>query len=272
MKPRYWWTIAVCLSVGMLLAHCGKRAPAPPTSAVSVPGSPQSLPFPETYKTPEELQAQHEAEQMQNITSRKLIRGDTTRRWIALTFDDGPHPQYTPQIVRILKQYNVRATFFVVGKMAEQHPELIRLLQQSGQEIGNHTYDHVNLTKLDEEAIATELEKCGAVIRRITGKSPMLFRPPGGDYNHTVAQVAESLGYWLVLWTDDPGDYASPPETVLKERLFSQISNGGIILLHDGIPETVELLPLLIEHLRKEGYEIVPAGAMIKTESSQAGN
>ncbi|MCX7992493.1 MAG: polysaccharide deacetylase family protein, partial [Fimbriimonadales bacterium] len=228
----------------------------------------QSLPIPETYKSLSDLQSQHDAEIEQNIAVRKLMRGDPKRRWIALTFDDGPHPDYTPRIVEILKRYKVHATFFVVGKRAEKHPELIQLLHESGEEIGNHTYDHVNLTKLDSEAIAEELEKCGAVIQRITGKTPTLFRPPGGDYNHTVAQVAESLGYWMVLWTDDPGDYANPPKGVLAERLFSQISNGGIILLHDGIPETLDLLPRLIEYLQSKGYEIVPVGAMIPAQES----
>ncbi|MEN3001930.1 MAG: polysaccharide deacetylase family protein [Armatimonadota bacterium] len=211
---------------------------------------------------------QHRAEQAQGISLRKFIRGDRTRRWIALTFDDGPHPEYTPKIVQILERYKVRATFFVVGKMAEKYPELIRLHQKAGNEIGNHTYDHVNLTRLSRDQIAAEIERCGEVIRAITGQTPYLFRPPGGDYNRTVAEVAASLGYWMVLWTDDPGDYANPPEKVLQERLFSKISNGGIILLHDGVPETIDLLPKLIERLKAEGYEIVPVGEMIRASNN----
>ncbi|MCX7924845.1 MAG: polysaccharide deacetylase family protein, partial [Fimbriimonadales bacterium] len=153
--------LIVCCLMGVVLCSCGQRG-----ATSSATGTAQSLPTPEIYKSPSELQSQHDAEIEQNITLRKLMRGDPKRRWIALTFDDGPHPDYTPRIVEILKRYKVHATFFVVGKMAEKHPELIQLLHESGEEIGNHTYDHVNLTKLDSEAIAEELKKCGAVIQR----------------------------------------------------------------------------------------------------------
>jgi len=260
---RYIGAAGILLGLSLAMCSCSKQS-TPSQNLVSQNQTPaQSLITHEAYKSPADLLAQDIAEQRQNIALRKLIRGDTKRRWIALTFDDGPHPNYTPKIVAILRQHNVRATFFVVGKMAEKYPNLVRLLQASGMEIGNHTYDHVNLTKLNEGAIAAEIERCGEVIRRITGSQPTLFRPPGGDYNPTVARVAERLGYWMVLWTDDPGDYAQPPESVLRRRLFTNISNGGVILLHDGVSETVNLLPQLIENLHKEGYEIVPVGEMI---------
>lgn len=261
---RLW--LLPLLITGLFLSDCGKRSQT--SQSTTLAREVQSLPSPEAYKSPTELEAQHADEQAHGVVLRKLFRGDTKRRWIALTFDDGPHPQYTPRIVEILRQHKVHATFFVVGKMAKQYPQLVQLLQQSGNEIGNHTYDHVNLTRLSDEEIATEIETCGQVVRSITGKTPTLFRPPGGDYNQEVASVAERLGYWMVLWTDDPGDYASPPKSVLEERLFSSISNGGIILLHDGAPETLELLPKLLERLREQGYEIVPAGKMIPSTSS----
>lgn len=219
----------------------------------------------EVYKSLPELLAQDAAEQKQKIALRKLIRGNPDRKWIALTFDDGPHPMYTPKLVAILNKYRVKATFFVVGKMAEQYPDLVHLLQQNGHAIGNHTYHHVNLTRLTPEQIAVEIKACGKVIQSITGQAPHLFRPPGGDYNQTVAQIAQSLGYWLILWTDDPGDYARPPKKVLEQRLLSNLSNGGIILLHDGVPQTIELLPQLLEYLRKEGYTVVLVDDMLPT-------
>jgi peptidoglycan/xylan/chitin deacetylase (PgdA/CDA1 family) len=266
MRVSRLWFFLLFLTAGLFLSDCGKHSR--PSQSTTPAREVQSLPSPEAYKSPTELEAQHADEQAHGVVLRKLFRGDTKRRWIALTFDDGPHPQYTPRIVEILRQHKVHATFFVVGKMAKQYPQLVQLLQQSGNEIGNHTYDHVNLTRLSDEEIATEIEKCGEVVRSITGKTPTLFRPPGGDYNQEVASVAERLGYWMVLWTDDPGDYASPPKSVLEERLFSQISSGGIILLHDGVPETLELLPKLIKWLQEQGYEIVPAGRMVPPPSS----
>lgn len=217
----------------------------------------------EVYRSLTDLLAQDSAEQKQRITLHKLIRGNPNRKWIALTFDDGPHPLYTPKLVAVLNRYQVKATFFVVGKMAEQYPDLVRLLQQSGHAIGNHTYHHVNLTHLTPEQIAVEIKACGKVIQNLTGQAPHLFRPPGGDYNQTVAEIANALGYWLILWTDDPGDYARPHKTVLKQRLFAHISNGGVILLHDGVPETIDLLPELLKYLKQEGYEIVLVDAML---------
>lgn len=219
----------------------------------------------EVYKSVPELLAQQQTELARGLKYRKWMHGDRTRKWIALTFDDGPHPQYTPRILSILKEHNVRATFFVVGKMAEKYPDLLRQQAEAGHSIGNHTYHHVNLTRIPPADVAAEIKACGEVIQSITGKTPHLFRPPGGDYDRNVAEVAEALGYWIVLWTDDPGDYAKPPEKELRQKLFSRLGNGGIILLHDGIAETLDLLPDLIGYLKSHGYELVTIDDMLPT-------
>lgn len=219
----------------------------------------------EVYKSVPELLAQHETEMSRGLRYKKLMHGDRARKQIALTFDDGPHPGYTAQILSILKKYGVRATFFVVGKQAEQYPDLLRQQAEAGHSIGNHTYHHVNLTRIPPMDVAAEIKACGEAIQSITGKAPHLFRPPGGDYDRNVAEVAEALGYWIVLWTDDPGDYANPPPQVLEERLFGRLGNGGIILLHDGIAETITLLPRLIEYLQAKGYQLVTVDEMIQT-------
>lgn len=129
------------------------------------------------------------------------------------------------------------------------------------------TFHHVNLTRIPPMDVAAEIKACGEVIQSITGKAPHLFRPPGGDYDRNVAEVAESLGYSMVLWTDDPGDYANPPAHLLENRLFSRLENGGIILLHDGIAETIDLLPRLIEYLQAKGYRLVTVDEMIRAQS-----
>lgn len=221
----------------------------------------------EVYKSVPELLAQHQTELERGLRYKKFMHGDTQRRWIALTFDDGPHPQYTPRLLSILREHRVRATFFVVGKMAEQYPDLIREQDRDGHSIGNHTYHHVNLTRIPPPDVAAEIKACGEVIKTITGKTPHLFRPPGGDYDRNVAEVAEALGYWIVLWTDDPGDYAKPPEEGLRRKLFSRLSNGGIILLHDGVAETLDLLPELINYLKSQGYELVTIDDMLSATS-----
>lgn len=217
----------------------------------------------EVYRSVPELLVQQQTELARGLKYKKFMHGDRTRKWIALTFDDGPHPQYTPRILDILQKQGVRATFFVVGKLAEEHPDLLRRQAEAGHSIGNHTYHHVNLTRIPVADVAAEIKACGEVIRSITGKTPHLFRPPGGDYDKNVAEVAEALGYWIVLWTDDPGDYASPPERELRQKLFSRLGNGGIILLHDGVAETIDLLPELIQYLKAQGYELVTIDEML---------
>lgn len=209
--------------------------------------------YKEVYKNADELNA--------STTGRRvpaqLARGPVTGRQIALTFDDGPHPAYTPQILRILRQNHVRATFFVVGMMAEQYPKLIKAELGGGHAVGNHTYHHVNLTRIPPKYVATEIDACGDVLEAISGARPHLFRPPGGDYNGQVAHISHKLGYTMVLWTDDPGDYASPGTGTIDRRTLDKISDGGIILIHDGVQETVNLLPRLIQELKARGFVFV---------------
>lgn len=222
----------------------------------------------EVYRSVPELVGQHQAELLKGLALGKLMHGDRTRKELAITFDDGPHPQYTPAILAILRQYNVKATFFVVGEQAEKHPDLIRDEIAGGHNVGNHTYDHVSLVKIPEDYVATEIKACGEVLRQITGKAPHLFRPPGGDYNQQVADTSEALGYRMVLWTDDPGDYASPGAELIVTRTLRTAGNGGILLLHDGIQQTLDVLPRIIAALQKKGFRFVTIDEMI-SESGQ---
>ena len=102
------------------------------------------------------------------------------------------------------------------------------------------------------------------MLANITGAPPHLFRPPGGDYDKDVAEVSEALGYTIVLWTDDPGDYASPGDQVISKRLLARVSNSGIILIHDGIRQTLDVLPRIITYLKKRGFEFVTIDQMLK--------
>jgi peptidoglycan-N-acetylglucosamine deacetylase len=215
------------------------------------------------YKNVLDLLSQNKAELDKGIAYHKLLRGDATKKRIAITFDDGPHVDFTPKLLEILKRYNVKATFFVVGEMAEKEPDLVRAELAAGHSVGNHTYHHVDLTKIPPVYVATEIKACGEVIRSITGKSPHLFRPPGGDYNNLVAQVAVALDYVTVLWTDDPGDYANPGESILTARLTNRVSPGGIILIHDGSTQTINILPSVIKNLKDRGFKFVTIDEML---------
>jgi len=218
----------------------------------------------EVDKSVLELLAQHQAELDRGIRYHKFMRGDPKKKQIAITFDDGPHPAFTPKLLDILKQYGVKATFFLVGEMAEKAPDLVKAELAAGHDVGNHTYHHVNLTKIPQEDVATEIKACGDVIQQITGKAPHLFRPPGGDYSRRVAETMEALGYTMVLWTDDPGDYASPGDKVIETRVLDTISNGGIVLIHDGVQQTVDVLPQILTYLKDKGYEFVTVDEMMR--------
>jgi len=226
----------------------------------------------ETYKSPAELAAQHAEELRRGTHYLKLIRGDPRVPVVTLTFDDGPHPEFTPQILAILQRYHVRATFFVVGKMAEQYPDLVRAERAGGHVIGNHTYHHVNLTKIPDDEIAPEWQACEDVVKVITGDTMRFCRPPGGDYDRVVILAATDLGLTTVLWTDDPGDYASPGEKTIERRVLGAIGNGGIILLHDGVQQTIGVLPQIIEGLRRRGLRFETVDTMAAPRPLSAPN
>jgi len=216
----------------------------------------------ETYRSPQELAAQHARELRHGLRYDLLVRGNPGERAVALTFDDGPHPDYTPRLLAILRRYGVPATFFVVGEMAEAHPELIRAERAAGHVIGNHTYHHVNLTRIPTPEIATEWQACQEVVQSITGEAMHFCRPPGGDYDRDVIAAATALGLTTVLWTDDPGDYARPGDRTIETRVLARVSNGGIILIHDGVQQTIDVLPQIIHILKQRGFSFVTVADM----------
>lgn len=211
----------------------------------------------EVYKSVDELNAQHDRELRHGKVLAKIMRGDPRQKILALTFDDGPHPQYTPRLLEILDKEQVKATFFVIGKMVERNPDLARAIVAGGHTLGNHTFSHVTLTKIPLLDIATEYQANNDVVQRVTGVKMRFCRPPGGDYDSHVIDAANALGLTTVLWTDDPGDYAQPGDPVVLKRTLSRLSNGGIILLHDGVEQTLDVLPKIIASARARGFRFV---------------
>lgn len=216
----------------------------------------------ENYRRPEELAAQHEHELRKGLHYRMLMRGDAKVPAVALTFDDGPHPRFTPRILAILRRYGIKATFFVVGEMAAKYPEQIQAERAAGHLLANHTYHHVNLTQIPAWLVPTEWQACQSVIRHLTGESMQFCRPPGGHYNRNVISAAMGAGLTTVLWTDNSGDYASPGAKVIESKVLHRIGNGGIILLHDGVQQTLDVLPQIIEVLRRRGYRFITVAQM----------
>lgn len=210
------------------------------------------------YKSDVEVLAQDTTERRKGWLFEKLFRGNPASRNIALTFDDGPHDDRTPPLLAVLKSLKVRATFFVIGEEAQFHPDLIKAEIAGGHQVSNHTYHHARLNHVLTELIEPEIAACDAVISTITGEpADRYLRPPGGEYDADVIAACKRLGKTLVLYTDDPADYANPPDELLFTRTMRMASNGGILLMHDGVDETVRVLPRIVTALRARGYKFV---------------
>ena len=193
---------------------------------------------------------------------------------IALTFDDGPDPKWTPMILDILKKYNVKATFFLVGSQAEQYPDLVKRIVDEGHIVGNHTYTHANLAVIPQREVDLELNATQRLIESITGRSTILFRPPyNADSNPTHVDELEpldqafELGYLVVLENIDPEDWARPGTDVIVDRVKELRRDGSLVLLHDAggnRQQTVDALPQIIEWLQTRGDQIVPLSELLK--------
>jgi cellulose synthase/poly-beta-1,6-N-acetylglucosamine synthase-like glycosyltransferase/peptidoglycan/xylan/chitin deacetylase (PgdA/CDA1 family) len=194
---------------------------------------------------------------------------------VAITFDDGPDPRWTPKILDVLKEANVKAAFFLVGANAERYPNLVRRIVNEGHEIGNHTYYHPNLALCWPEHIRLELNATQLLLETITGRATTLFRPPYAADTEpsqlselTPLKIAEDLNYLVVLESIDPQDWAKPGADIILRRVKQQRRDGSIILLHDAggdRSQTVEALPRILEWLHTRGDTVVPLSTLLGT-------
>jgi peptidoglycan-N-acetylglucosamine deacetylase len=184
---------------------------------------------------------------------------------IVLTFDDGPDPYTTPAILDILHNYNIKATFFVVGARAEPHPDFINLIASEGHTLGNHTYYHRDLTKLTPEQMLEELQDTQAIIDQALGHHSQvtLFRPPrASSYNAEPAklpfleEILREQKMYRLMWTIDSNDWAlrDQPESIVTNLAQNTPEGRGVILLHDTQPQTVEALPKILDNYKEAGY------------------
>ncbi|SDL66668.1 Peptidoglycan/xylan/chitin deacetylase, PgdA/CDA1 family [Halarsenatibacter silvermanii] len=195
------------------------------------------------------------------------MSGNREKQKVALSFDDGPSPQHTPEILDILAEYSVPATFFLLGQEAAEHTWLVERIAREGHELGNHSYTHRNFTGLEWSAVEEEIRRTGQLIDDITGEYPRLVRPPYGGVTIGQLQRFEQSDYKLVNWSVDAGDYEeeNQPE-ILLARIQLQMHPGAIILLHDGGGDrssTIRILPELIEMLQDEGFTFTTVGELI---------
>jgi cellulose synthase/poly-beta-1,6-N-acetylglucosamine synthase-like glycosyltransferase/peptidoglycan/xylan/chitin deacetylase (PgdA/CDA1 family)/spore germination protein YaaH len=219
-------------------------------------------------------------------TTYVIRRAGAVPMTLSLTFDDGPDPQWTPQILRILKQKNVKATFFVIGANVEAHPGLVQQILAEGHEIGNHTFTHPNLADTPPEAVKVELNATQRLFEALTGRSMRLFRPPYlGDAEPVTedeiipVDIAQNLGYITIGVHADTDDWELPTNsTIMWNKVWPEITNpnadfrGNVILMHDSGGDrsaTVAFLPILIDRLRAKGYKFVPVSQLVNLTRDQ---
>jgi peptidoglycan/xylan/chitin deacetylase (PgdA/CDA1 family) len=180
---------------------------------------------------------------------------------VALTFDDGPSVEFTPQVLDILLRYNVKATFFLVGSEAEANPDLVRRILRDGHAIGNHTWDHVALPTLDETGFVQQVDRTQALLERIAGRRLPCVRPPFGKIDDKSRAAMRARGLRVERWTADSGDWKRPGAAAIVANLLAGAEPHAVMLLHDGGPDmskTVASLPAVIEGIHARGLAIAP--------------
>ena len=185
---------------------------------------------------------------------------------IALTFDDGPHYKYTAEILDILAENDVRATFFVVGSLAEKYPELILRELSEGHEIASHTWSHPHLNMISKSALENELTVTEEFLYELAEYRPRLFRPPEGKCPENVLRVAAEMDYEVILWTVDTRDWAHTPTDVIVKTVLDGTESGSIILCHDfvgGVSPTPDALRKFIPELKRNGYKFVTVSELL---------
>lgn len=187
--------------------------------------------------------------------------------YVAMTFDDGPSAALTPRLLDLLAAHHMKATFFVVGQNAADHPEILKRAVHEGHEIANHSWSHPNFGKMGDDAVRRELQKTDDAIKAAIGTSPKLMRPPYGSITaRQKAWIHQDFGYRIILWDVDPLDWKRPGPSVVTRRIVSEARPGSIILSHDIHPPTIEAMPATFDQLQAKGFKFVTVSELIAME------
>ncbi|WP_412753685.1 polysaccharide deacetylase family protein [Krasilnikovia sp. M28-CT-15] len=187
-------------------------------------------------------------------------RVHAARKTVALTFDDGPHPRYTPQVLNLLRKYHVKATFCIVGDNAARYPKLVRRIRAEGHRLCNHTRSHANMARLSNSAARRQITKAQQQIRAAAGVSPTVFRFPYGSSSARVRAIVRSCGLRNLGWTVDTRDWERPSARTITARVLRGARPGAVVLMHDGggnRSHTVASLDSTIRQLQRKGYTFV---------------
>ena len=179
---------------------------------------------------------------------------------VALTFDDGPHKEYTEELLDGLKERGVRVTFFLMGQNIEGNEDLVKRMHDEGHLIGNHSYSHIQLTKAGAQAVCQAVDRTSKIIEDITGERPQYMRPPYGDWNE---QLECDVGMTTVLWSVDSLDWKLKNKNKIVKRVLKDVEDGDIILMHDIFPTSVQAALELVDTLTRQGYTFVTVDELL---------
>lgn len=192
-----------------------------------------------------------------------------TQPVVAMTFDDGPHPVLTPRLLDILKERNIKCTFFVIGRSAKAHPQIIRRMIAEGHEVANHTWTHASLTSRSDDQIRQELRQSEDALVAAANYRPQLIRPPYGAVNARIKQLMfAEFGYSTIMWSVDPQDWRRPGVGVVTSRLVNGAHPGAIMLAHDIHPPTIQAMPAMFDQLLAKGYQFVTVSQLLNLEKA----
>ena len=200
---------------------------------------------------------------MQGFRSLPIYSVDTPEDKISFGINCAWGNEDIPEILDTLDQYQVKATFFLVGDWCERFPDSVKQIADRGHEIGNHSDSHADMPSLEREEIVKELESCSEKIEKIIGKKPILFRPPSGSYNNMVVDTARETGYEVIQWDCDSLDWKGLSIDQMRERIMKKIQKGSILLFHNDTKYTAQALPQIIVDIQEKGYQIVPVSELI---------
>src|ERR1051326_5512892 len=184
--------------------------------------------------------------------------------YIAMTFDDGPSAALTPKLLDLLAAHHIKATFFVLGEMVTEHPEILERAAREGHEIASHSWSHPNLAKMSQEGVRSQLQRTDDEIKTAAGQRPTLFRPPYGSITERQKRwIHDEFGYDIILWDVDPLDWRRPGPAVVRNRILKETRPGSIVLSHDIHPGTIEAMPSTLDALAAKGFKFVTVSELI---------
>jgi len=191
----------------------------------------------------------------------------TEEKVVALTFDAAWGADKTEGILNILKEYDAKCTFFLVGFWIDKYEDKVKLIDNSGMLIGNHSNNHLKMSLLKEENIVKELEYVNKRLTEITGKSVKYFRAPFGDYNNLLVETVEKEGMFTIQWDVDSLDWKGLSANEIKDRVTSRVKNGSIVLFHNNSDNILEALPMILLNLKNQGYKFITLDELVYKEN-----